>query len=211
MWKGAASAHNRLLLFIFCTPRLYPEAAVVNPAAGPLSACLLDNLLKTNDWWRDDIVWKQNACLRRRSGVMDGAQTTYLSFPSLSNSCVAVAAEKERYLFQQACTNLSSPGITLRMCKCLSIFVGTKKLSKHNVSQDLRPAVINLWESRWFICFTRIHRLHHISHSLQNLNLLYEYFTIKASLLSVLLIVCLALIYGGCECVCLSDLFLQAS
>lgn len=106
---------------------------------------------------------------------------------------------------------LSSPGITLRMCKCLSIFVGTKKLSKHNVSQDLRPAVINLWESRWFICFTRIHRLHHISHSLQNLNLLYEYFTIKASLLSVLLIVCLALIYGGCECVCLSDLFLQAS
>lgn len=45
-------------------------------ATGSLSGCLRDNLLKTetSDGWRDEIVWKQNACLERGSGVMDREQ-----------------------------------------------------------------------------------------------------------------------------------------
>lgn len=65
-----------------------------------------------NDRWRDEIVWKRTACLRRRSGVMNRDQAVYLSLPSLSSSVFSCSHGRSAgiCLNMQVLTSAARPG-----------------------------------------------------------------------------------------------------
>lgn len=69
-----------------------------------------------NDRWRDEIVWKQNACLGRRSGVMDRDQVVYLFLSSLRLCSPAVMAAWVAFATTQKYRTLFLAGLLL--CGC---------------------------------------------------------------------------------------------
>lgn len=120
-----------------------------------------------NDRWRDEIVWKQNACLGRRSGVMDRDQAVYLSLPSLSTSvfscsdgarlAFAITQKYQPLLFSWLllwlhffpCSYfLQGRRSYLRMCKDEWTYLLEQKCPNTMWLQDHKSAIVNLGETK---------------------------------------------------------------
>lgn len=133
----------------------------------PLSSCPEDKALKNtemNDRQSSGVVWKQNACLGRRSGVMSRVQAGYRSFPQQLPVLL-----RWSWLGWHLPNNTQVPTTDLRLASTLADFpsllvflqgwrsyLGMRKdewtyLLKQkcpNKAQDHKSAIVNLGETK---------------------------------------------------------------
>lgn len=119
-----------------------------------------------NDRWRNEIVWKQYACLGRRSGVMDREQAASLSPPLSSsvfswawwwlccNTQVPTSATLLTFFFLlwlciSPCSNfLQGRRSYLGMCKDEWTYLLEQKCQNTMCLQDHKSGIVNLGKTK---------------------------------------------------------------